>query len=134
MNAMTLDDLKGKDLYLATPYSKYPGGIQRAFADACELCGELLERGVMAYSPIAHTHPIAIHSGIDPLDHSIWLPFDRIRMDKADAILVAQMDSWEASFGVAHEIDVFKEAGKPVYYLDPVTLDVSGEPHLCAVW
>lgn len=125
---MTLDDIKGKDLYLATPYTKYPQGIEEAFEDACELCGELLRQGVTAYSPIAHTHPIAMHSGLNPLDHSIWLPFDRVRMDKADAILVAQMDGWEDSFGIAHEIDVFREAGKPVYYLDPSSLRVSTSP------
>lgn len=125
---MTLDDLKGLDLYLATPYTKYPHGIERAFEDACRLCGELLRRGVTSYSPIAHTHPVAMNSGLDPLDHSIWLPFDRIRMDKADAILVATMAGWSESFGIAHEIDVFEEAGKPVYYLDPVFLEGSDTP------
>lgn len=122
---MNLEDLKGADLYLATTYTKYPPGIEQAFKDACALCGTLLTRGLFTYSPIAHTHPIAIHAGLDPMDHEIWLPFDRVRMDKADAILVAKMDGWQDSFGIAYEVDVFRSAGKPIYYLDVDTLGVT---------
>jgi hypothetical protein len=120
---MKLSDLKDLDLYLGTPYSKYPAGIEQAFIDACKLCGDLLRRGLKVYSPIAHTHPIAIHAGIDPLDLGVWLPFDEMRMERADAMLVGKMPTWEISSGIRHEIDAFKRAGKPVYYLDPAALD-----------
>jgi len=118
MKEPTLDDLRGLDIYLGTPYGKYPAGLEQAFIDACKLCGALMLGGLVVYSPIAHTHPIALHAGIDPVDHRIWLPFDRVRMDKADAMLVAMMRSWETSIGIQHEINVFMEAGKPVYFLD----------------
>lgn len=123
---MTLDDIKQYPLvYLATPYSKYPTGIEMAFRDAAALTGKLLAAGVRAYSPIAHTHPIAIHSGLDPYDHAIWLPFDSAIMGKADTLLVAKMATWEQSYGIAHEMSVFREAKKPIFYLDPETLTVS---------
>lgn len=126
---MTLDDLRNFPLvYLATPYSKYPAGIEMAFRDAAVLTGRLLSAGVRAYSPITHTHPIAIHGGLDPMDHSIWLPFDSAIMDKADALLVAKMSTWEQSYGIRHEIDVFRKAGKPRYYLEPETMTVSNGP------
>jgi hypothetical protein len=122
----TLEDVAKCGLvYLATPYSKYPTGIEMAFRDACVLTGRLLRSGVKVYSPIAHTHPIAIHGKLDPHDHSIWLPFDKAVMDKADVLLVAKMPSWEASYGIAEEIKVFRQAGKPIYYLDHVNLDVT---------
>lgn len=122
---MTLDNLKSHSLiYLATPYSKYPAGLEAAFAEASALTGRLLIAGLKVYSPIAHTHPIALYSGLDPLDHSIWLPFDRALMDKADALLVAEMKSWENSRGIAEEIKVFEAATKPIYYLNPVTMEV----------
>jgi len=114
--------------YLATPYSKYPAGIEQAFRDAAALTGRLLIEGAKVYSPIAHTHPVAIHGNIDPLNHDIWLPFDAAMMDVAQTLLVAQMDTWEISYGVKHEIDVFRAAGKPIYYLDPSDLSVSWEP------
>lgn len=121
----TLSDVAAFNLvYLGTPYSKYPGGLEAAFRDAAMLTAKLLRLGIKVYSPIAHTHPIAVYGNLDPLDHSIWLPFDQAIMDKADAMLVAKMAGWNESKGIAHEIGVFGQAGKPVYYLEVDTLEV----------
>ena len=103
--------------YLATPYSRYPGGIHMAFVEAARFTAGLLQKGVKVYSPIAHTHPLAIYGNIDPLDHSIWLPFDEIMMEAAEALLVAEITSWKESRGIAHEIEFFETRNKPVIYL-----------------
>ncbi len=108
--------------YLATPYSKYPKGVDQAFKDAANLAGSLLKLGVSVYSPICHTHPIAIYSNIDPLDHEIWLPFDHAMLDVCGVLLVAHMDGWKESRGIAYEIEYFTKYGKPIYDLGPVTL------------
>lgn len=122
---MTFEQLQQYPLiYLATPYSKYPQGLEVAFRHASALAARLMLRGLKVYSPIAHTHPLAIHGGVNPLDHSIWLPFDAAIMDKADALLVAMMETWQHSYGISHEIGVFSKAGKPVHYLDPVAMEV----------
>lgn len=112
-------------VYLATPYTKYYAGIDAAFKDASALAAKLLKEGVKVYSPIAHTHPIAIYGGIDPKDHEIWLPFDEAMMRACSCLLVAQMEGWRQSRGVLHEIKFFAEAGKPVFYLDRVLLKVA---------
>lgn len=117
-------------IYVGTPYTRYQKGIEMAFIDACKLTGRLLQEGLRVYSPIAHTHPIAIHGKIDPLDHKIWLPFDAAIMAKADAMIVAQLDTWDKSTGVAHEIAVFKAAGKPIFYMDPDILQTDVSPVL----
>ncbi len=115
-----LSQLKAFDLiYVGTPYTKYPFGIESAFAAACRFTAQLVREGLRVYSPIAHTHPIAIHGEIDPLDLAIWLPFDAAIMGKADAMIVAMLPSWEASSGVRHEIDTFVAAGKPVFFMKP---------------
>lgn len=120
-----MERLKKFDLvYLATPYTKFPGGIEAGFRAACELTAKLLVAGVKVYSPIAHTHPIAIHGNLDPLDHSIWLPFDGSIMAKSNAIAVAMLPTWEVSYGVKHEIETFLKAGKPILYLDPVNMEI----------
>ncbi len=110
--------------YLATPYSKYTLGIDKAFRDAAHLASRLLRIGVKVYSPISHTHPIAIQGGLDPLDHKIWLPFEERMMVVADALIVAHLQGWDESFGIAHEIKFFTDAGKPVIHIDPATLGV----------
>lgn len=111
--------------YLATPYTRYPAGIERAFTDAAKLAARLLHAGVKVYSPIAHTHPLAVYGDLDPLDHSIWLPFDEAMMAKADVLIVARMEGWAASKGIAHEIQYFADRHKPIFDLDPVTLTMT---------
>lgn len=104
--------------YLATPYTKYPGGIEVAFQHACQVAAGLIKDGYKIYSPIAHTHPIALHGGMDALDHSFWLPFDQAMMNACGALIVAKMTGWQESSGVKHEIEVFTEQSKPVVYLE----------------
>ena len=128
---MKLEALKGIGLlYVGTPYSKYAAGIDAAFQDAAKVAAKLLRAGLKVYSPIAHTHPVALYGEIDPLDLSVWLPFDATMMAKSNALVVAMMQGWEASSGIRHEMEEFVLAGKPVFFLNVETLEVdplSGE-------
>lgn len=110
--------------YLATPYSKYADGLDAAFAAACRLAADLVIRKINVFSPIVHSHMIARLARLDPLDHSIWLPLDEFMMRRCDVLLVAQLPGWEESVGVAHEIDFFLEAAKPVFVLTPETMAI----------
>jgi hypothetical protein len=106
--------------YVATPYSKYPkalGGIAGAYRDACIATSILVEQGVRAYSPIVHTHPIAIEGNMDPYDHSIWMPQDEPFMRNASGLVVVMMDGWKQSTGVTEEVKYFEATGKPVFYM-----------------
>lgn len=104
--------------YLASPYSKYPDGIEVAFKEVSKGAAWLISKGIYVYCPIAHTHPIAIHGGMNPLDHEIWLPADRPFMNTASGLLVYKMPTWQDSYGVSVEIKVFEEQEKPVEYLE----------------
>jgi hypothetical protein len=123
---MIMVECNGRDLclpsgrlyYLATPYSLYVGGIERAFIDACKVTAALIKAGYSVYSPIAHTHPIASHGGMDPMDHKIWLPFDEAMMVSCDALLVARLPGWEESYGIEYERSFFVKEGKAEYLLD----------------
>jgi len=105
--------------YLATPYSRYADGLDAAFAEAARQAALLVRAGIPVYSPIAHTHPVAIHGGLDPLDHSIWLPADQAFMDAARGLVVCMMPGWDESYGIAVEIETFERAAKPVIYMAP---------------
>lgn len=105
--------------YLATPYSKLD--ITKAWFDACALAGRLLKTGLHVFSPIAHCHPIAFQSGIDPLDHKFWLPICDVMMSHCDTLVVAHMEGWQESKGIAHEVEFFERARKPIYDLPDIT-------------
>lgn len=108
--------------YLATPYTRYPDGIEAAFVCASKAAADLIRLGIGVFSPIAHTHPVGIHGGIDPMDLDLWLKCDAPLMAGAHGLIVFKLDSWETSRGVAHEVEVFGRAGKPIEYLSPLQL------------
>jgi hypothetical protein len=123
---MSLAALQGhRRVYIATPYTKYKLGIQEAWKTAVEVSSRLKKAGVVLYSPIVHSHPIAIMGNIDPLDFKMWIADNISQVEDADACAVVLMDGWAESFGVQDEIKKFKDAGKPIYLVHPVTLEVT---------
>jgi hypothetical protein len=110
--------------YLATVYTHYRGGLDRAHEDACRIAAKLLWSGVMVYSPIAHSHPLAIHGALDPLQVELWYKHNELMMDRCDTLIVALMAGWDKSEGIAHEINYFLHMNKPIYNLDPHSLSM----------
>jgi len=108
--------------YLATPYSKYRGGVEDAFRLACSAAAAFVRAGIPVYAPIAHTHPIAVHGGLDPLDERVWLRADRPMMKASFGLIVLCAGNWRESEGIAEEIKSFTAMAKPVRYLDPAHL------------
>lgn len=109
-------------LYLATPYSKYPGGIGEAFEKAAKVTAAFVRENVPVYSPIVHSHPLSSHGGIDAMAHDMWLPYNEHMMKRCDALVVIKMFTWEGSVGITYEIKWFNEANKPIMYFDPILL------------
>lgn len=105
--------------YLASPYSKYTTGIEEAWSEVCRQAALLIENKIPIYSPIAHTHPIALFGKIDPYAHAVWLPADLPLMQRAKGLIVCMMQGWEESYGINEEIKEFKAAGKPIVYMTP---------------
>lgn len=121
----SLGELKQYDLtYIASPYSYYPTGLDRAYSDICEICWWFNVAGISHFSPIIYSHPLAAVWGVDRMNARFWLDFDTRMMGAADALIVVELDGWEDSAGVAEEIAYFEAAGKPVYHLDPLTLEL----------
>lgn len=104
--------------YLATPYSKYPGGKQAAFEEASRIAAELLREGIHVYCAISHTHPMAEFGKIDgDSANAVWAALDLQFMQRAYGIIICEMPSWESSTGIAHELAWFKARQRPVAYL-----------------
>lgn len=112
--------------YLATPYSRWSAGTHDAWQQAAKAAGALIAVGVPVYSPIAHTHPIAMIGELDPIDHRIWLAVDAPMMAGAAGLLVLHMPGWDDSVGVRTEIGVFIATGKLIIDVPwPVTPEVA---------
>lgn len=103
--------------YLASPYSKYPGGTAAAFAEVCRISAKLVSQGWKVFSPIAHSHPIATFGGLDALSHELWLGLDVAFLARCDGMIVVQMDGWQESYGVQWEINWWRQhkGREPIY-------------------
>jgi len=104
--------------YLATAYSKFPGGLDVAFHEASRAAALLVRDGVRVFCPIAHSHPIAKHGCLDALDHETWMAADEGFMLTAHGLIVLKMTGWDSSVGVAQEIDTFSRFKKPVLFME----------------
>ena len=109
--------------YFGTEYSKYRYGTYNAWLMACREAAALIKRGISIYSPIAHTHPIAVYGEIDPLDHDIWLPADEPFMRAARGMILLMTPDWRTSRGLKHEVEFFTAAEKPIIYMIPGSAD-----------
>lgn len=104
--------------YLATPYTKYEGGIDLAAEHAAKLAGYFMQSGIPVFCPIAHCHWIAKSTKLDPIDGPFWLrtliPF----MKLADYLVIAKMPGWGESDGINYETEYFTRVGKSIYHLE----------------
>jgi hypothetical protein len=114
-------------IYLASPYSALTRGNQQKtrahrFSAVCLIAARLIERGEMVFSPIAHSHPIALRCKL-PTDAGYWGTHNRAWLSACSVLVVAMMPGWETSKGIAAEIQIAHELGLPVRYMDPKTLE-----------
>lgn len=108
--------------YLTSPFNNYHTGSEQAHIDICIIAGHLIEAGVMLYCPIAHSYPISIHTGIELHNYELWMPLDKMMLDRCDTLIVAHMLGWQNSRGIKEEIDYFIESKKPIFDLSIKTL------------
>jgi hypothetical protein len=109
---------KGELIYLASPYSHSDPAVKESrFRDVCKVAARLMAEGYYIFSPIAHTHPIAL-AGSLPGDWQYWAGYDREIIKNCKFVLVFRLNGWEESAGVQAEIKLAKELGIPIEYLD----------------
>jgi nucleoside 2-deoxyribosyltransferase len=110
---------KLKRVYLACPYSHVNAEVkQTRFEAVNKIAAEFMAKGYLIFSPISHTHPIAL-AGALPGHWEFWEAYDRTFIEWADELWVLKLEGWNMSKGVKAEIAIAKAAGKPVRYIEP---------------
>ena len=106
-------------IYLASPYSHTDRAVVEARFDAvCVEAAILMAAGHHIFSPIAHTHPIAMRGEL-PTDWTFWQQYDTAMIRACSALWVLMLDGWDTSKGVAAEMAIATELGIPVIYIEP---------------
>jgi hypothetical protein len=111
-------------IYLASPYSHPdPAVREQRYVAACKAAAMLMRNnpwGDIVFSPIAHSHGIAIHGGLG-LDADTWWEINMAMLEQCDEMVVLTLDGWRESAGVLQEIAKAKRVPLLVKYMDPDT-------------
>src|SRR5437016_3073890 len=108
-------------VYLASPFSIYRYGHTAAVQHISAIAKELVEAEIRLFCPVAHSWPL-IQAGLDPLDRDRWNKINAPFLRACSVLVIAKLRGWEDSVGIAHEVEQFTAANKPIYDLDPETL------------
>jgi hypothetical protein len=103
-------------VYLASPYSHPDPAVRlQRFHEACRKAADLMHHGFLVFSPIAHSHSIAVGWGL-PLGWEYWEDFDLRLISTCDEMIVLMLPGWQDSVGVTQEIGIAANLGKPIHY------------------
>ena len=106
--------------YLAAPYRhKDPAVVEQRVQRINAAAAQLMEGGDFVFSPISHSHPIAMAGNL-PTDWTYWEKYDRAMLETCCRLVVLTLPGWTESEGVTAEIDIAAELGLPVTYMEPI--------------
>lgn len=80
------------------------------------MAGKLMSDGLHIFSPISHTHPIALAGNL-PTGFDFWRGYDEAILNVCKELWVLCLDGWQESVGVRAEIDYACKLGIPVRYI-----------------
>lgn len=118
-------------IYMASPYTSYPDGKRWAAHDAAFAAMSLMKKGKAVYSPVVHGHHITETTGEweefhEDQDH--WFTVNEPMMAVCDICVVAMLDGWDKSVGIAREVEYFKREGRSILYLSKKELGLDDSP------
>ena len=120
-----------KLVYLASPYSHPDPAVREwRYQQAIRATAYLIRRGLVPFSPIVHSHPMACLGGDLAGDWSFWRRQDEMFMDACGAIVVLMLPGWRESAGVKAEIEYMGNKRRQIEYLDPA--DIPEEIGVCS--
>ena len=106
-------------IYVASPFThpdKLVMGLRRNAA--FRYTANLIEQGKSAFSPIVYGWPFFIEHRAPP-NFEFWQDFNERMLYLAEEVHVLQLDGWDRSRGIAHEIDFSTRIGTPIRYIMP---------------
>jgi len=119
-------------IYLASPYSVGKGGAYgtadtgkasgnmktRRYKAACRKAAELMKKGYVVFSPIAHSHSVEKEGMGEIETGDFWLEQDLVVLGRCDKLLVYKLEGWDKSRGIAREIRYAEEHDIPIEYVE----------------
>ena len=108
-------------IYLASPYSHPDERVRQArYELVVQHAAFMWNEGLVTFSPIAHSHPIAQQMPPDSGSWEQWAEFDRTILGACSELWVLMLPGWRESVGVAAEVEYARSLGLPVKHIEPL--------------
>lgn len=115
-------------IYVASPYSHPDPRCQNErFWQVCRYTAQLIKAGNLAFSPIAHSHPVAFIGEMEG-NFETWQRWCLRMLDACDVLYVLTLPGWQNSHGVMAEINHANRLGLSVLFVDPITEETFVNP------
>ena len=106
--------------YLAVPYShSNPDMMTRRFETACLVAARMMRDGLVPFSPLSHSVPVASYGGLHGTDHAFWMKQDLPILEVCDVLAVLKLPGWEKSQGVRAELEHARKLCMPIRFVEP---------------
>lgn len=103
-------------IYLATPYTHSDKKVmEKRFKNVNRFASKLMKDGFFVFSPISHTHPIAVEGDL-PRCFEYWRGYDYKMLSCCGKMVVFCQDGWKDSIGVNSEIQLASKMGIQIEY------------------
>lgn len=102
-----------KVIYLGAPYSGDKAQIEQRMELFCRAVARLQSEGFFIVSPL-FMHFVLQYNIALGNDWDYWKNYSRELMNRSDEFYVLCLDGWEESKGIAGEMEIAKEFGKPI--------------------
>jgi hypothetical protein len=114
--------------YLASPFTHYRLGHERAVADIAKIACHLIHAGVRLFCPVAHSAALVQHGKIDAVDGALWQSINAPFVKVCSILIVTRLEGWDASEGIADETAKFMTRRLPIFDLCPKSLMMTRRP------
>lgn len=109
-------------IYIASPYSHDDKAVEHyRFLEVRHYTARLIETGFVAFSPIVYAHEMAKVFTLGT-DAKTWASFNEDMIRLSEGMHVLKLPGWQASKGVAAEIELAARLDLPVKYVSVVGL------------
>lgn len=103
-------------IYLASPYSHPDKDVQNArYEQALTAVAYFAQSGLTIYSPIVHWHQVAASHDL-PTQFEFWADQNKSMLQKANQLIVLNIEGWESSKGVKQEMTWAEKLNIPISF------------------
>lgn len=109
---------ESKLIYLASPYSHPDDEVREDnYIVVSNIAADMVSNGHVVFSPISYGHNLLEFKNM-PSNWEFWFNFCVTFLLKCDKLVVCKMPGWENSIGVTEEIEIARNCGIEVEYIE----------------